>query len=107
MCSFGTSFLDPINLLSFLTVKTKIDFSEIFIHKMNYAFLWNPKVSNGFELMFIANFATTFARLILKYTVFDEKQERLSNLYLNMLNRLDVNIESFSDSTGKLSTSIL
>ena len=42
-----------------------------------------------------------------EYTVFDEKQERLSNLYLNMLNRLDVNIESFSDSTGKLSTSIL
>ena len=42
-----------------------------------------------------------------EYTVFDEKQERLSNLYLNMLNRLDVNTESFSDSTGKLSTSIL
>ena len=42
-----------------------------------------------------------------EYTVFDEKQERLSNLYLNMLNRLDVNSESFSDSTGKLSTSIL
>ena len=42
-----------------------------------------------------------------EYTVFDEKQERLSNLYLNMLNRLDVNCESFSDSTGKLSTSIL
>ena len=42
-----------------------------------------------------------------EYTIFDEKQERLSNLYLNMLNRLDVNTESFSDSTGKLSTSIL
>ena len=42
-----------------------------------------------------------------EYTVFDEKQERLSNLYLNMLNRLDVNTESFSDSTGRLSTSIL
>lgn len=42
-----------------------------------------------------------------EYTVFDEKQERLSNLYLNMLNRLDVNTDSFSDSTGKLSTSIL
>lgn len=42
-----------------------------------------------------------------EYTVFDEKQERLSNLYLNMLNRLDVDTESFSDSTGKLSTSIL
>tara|TARA_B100000963_G_scaffold248095_1_gene217220 strand:- start:1744 stop:3090 length:1347 start_codon:yes stop_codon:yes gene_type:complete len=42
-----------------------------------------------------------------EYTVFDEKQERLSNLYLNMLNRLDVDSESFSDSTGKLSTSIL
>ena len=42
-----------------------------------------------------------------EYTVFDEKEERLSNLYLNMLNRLDVNTESFSDSTGKLSTSIL
>ncbi len=42
-----------------------------------------------------------------EYTVFDEKQERLSNLYLNMLNKLDVNTESFSDSTGRLTTSIL
>lgn len=41
------------------------------------------------------------------YTVFDEKKERLSNLYVNMLNRLDIETESFSDSTGKLNTSIV
>jgi hypothetical protein len=38
---------------------------------------------------------------------FEEKEERLSNLYVSMLNRIDVRTENFSDSTGKLSTSIL
>ena len=37
------------------------------------------------------------------YTKFDEKKERLSNLYLSMLNKLDVETVSFSDSTGQLS----
>jgi hypothetical protein len=41
------------------------------------------------------------------YTKFEEKQERLSNLFVSMLNKLDIDTESFSDSTGKLSTSIL
>ena len=41
------------------------------------------------------------------FTKFDENKERLSNLYLNMLNRLDIEVDSFSDSTGKLSTTIL
>ncbi|MGB2434967.1 MAG: DUF1552 domain-containing protein [Flavobacteriaceae bacterium] len=41
------------------------------------------------------------------FTKFDENKERLSNLYVNMLNRLDIETESFSDSTGKLSTTIL
>ena len=41
------------------------------------------------------------------FTKFDENKERLSNLYLNMLNRLDIEADSFSDSTGKLSTTIL
>lgn len=41
------------------------------------------------------------------YTKFEEKQERLSNLFISMLNKLDIETESFSDSTGKLSTSIL
>ena len=41
------------------------------------------------------------------YTKFEEKQERLSNLFVSMLNKLDIETESFSDSTGKLSTSIL
>ena len=30
-----------------------------------------------------------------KYTVFDEKHERLSNLYLSMLHKLDIEKESF------------
>jgi hypothetical protein len=38
---------------------------------------------------------------------FDEKDERLSNLFVSMLNKIDIKTESFSDSTGKLSTSIL
>ena len=33
--------------------------------------------------------------------------ERLSNLYLSMLHKLDIEKESFSDSTGKLHTSII
>ena len=37
------------------------------------------------------------------YTQFDEKKERLSNLYVSMLNKLDVETVSFSDSTGPLS----
>lgn len=37
------------------------------------------------------------------YTQFDEKKERLSNLYLSMLNKLDVETVSFSDSTSPLS----
>lgn len=41
------------------------------------------------------------------YTKFEEKDERLSNLFVSMLNKLDIETESFSDSTGKLSTSIL
>ena len=41
------------------------------------------------------------------YTKFDEKEERLSNLFVNILNKLDIETESFSDSTGKLSTSII
>jgi hypothetical protein len=41
------------------------------------------------------------------YTKFEEKEERLSNLFVSMLNRLDIETEQFSDSTGKLSTSIL
>jgi hypothetical protein len=41
------------------------------------------------------------------YTQFEEKEERLSNLYLSLLNRLDIETESFSDSTGKLNTTIL
>ena len=38
---------------------------------------------------------------------FHEKDERLSNLFVSMLNKIDIKTESFSDSTGKLSTSIL
>jgi len=41
------------------------------------------------------------------YTKFEEKDERLSNLFVSMLNKLDIETESFSDSTGKLSTPIL
>jgi hypothetical protein len=41
------------------------------------------------------------------YTKFEEKEERLSNLFVSMLNRLDIETEQFSDSTGRLSTSIL
>lgn len=41
------------------------------------------------------------------YTKFEEKEERLSNLFVSMLNKLDIETESFSDSTGKLSTPIL
>jgi hypothetical protein len=41
------------------------------------------------------------------YTKFKEKEERLSNLFVSMLNRLDIETEEFSDSTGRLSTSIL
>lgn len=41
------------------------------------------------------------------YTRFEEKEERLSNLFVSMLNKLDIERESFSDSTGKLSSSIL
>lgn len=41
------------------------------------------------------------------YTIFDEKKERLSNLYLSMLHKLDIEKENFSDSTGKLSSSII
>lgn len=37
------------------------------------------------------------------YTQFDEKKERLSNLFVSMLNKLDVETVSFSDSTGPLS----
>ena len=36
-----------------------------------------------------------------------EKDERLSNLFVSMLNKIDIKTESFSDSTRKLSTSIL
>ena len=42
-----------------------------------------------------------------RYTVFEEKHERLSNLYLSMLHKLDIEKESFSDSTGKLHSSII
>jgi len=38
-----------------------------------------------------------------EYTVFDEKKERLSNLFVSMLNKLDIETEQFSDSTGPLS----
>ena len=41
------------------------------------------------------------------YTKFEEKKERLSNLYVNMLNKLDIPTEQFSDSTGDLSTDIV
>ena len=41
------------------------------------------------------------------YTVFEEKDERMSNLLLSMLHKLDIEKESFSDSTGKLSTDII
>ena len=41
------------------------------------------------------------------YTKFEEKEERLSNLFVSMLNRLHIETEEFSDSTGRLSTSIL
>ena len=41
------------------------------------------------------------------YTKFKEKEERLSNLFVSMLNRLHIETEEFSDSTGRLSTSIL
>ena len=41
------------------------------------------------------------------YTKFEEKKERLSNLYVNMLNKLDIPSEQFSDSTGELSTDIV
>ena len=37
------------------------------------------------------------------YTQFDEKKERLSNLFVSMLNKLDVETVIFSDSTGPLS----
>ena len=37
------------------------------------------------------------------YTVFDEKEERMSNLYLSMLHKLDIEKDSFSDSTKPLS----
>ena len=37
------------------------------------------------------------------YIQFDEKKERLSNLFVSMLNKLDVETVSFSDSTGPLS----
>ncbi len=36
------------------------------------------------------------------YTKFDEKEVRLSNLFVSMLNKLDIKTESFSDSTGRL-----
>lgn len=36
------------------------------------------------------------------YTIFDEKEVRLSNLFVSMLNKVDIETESFSDSTGKL-----
>lgn len=38
------------------------------------------------------------------YTVFDEKKEHLSNLYVSMLNKVGVPVESFADSTGPLSS---
>ena len=38
------------------------------------------------------------------YTKFSEKEERLSNLFLSMLNKLDIETESFSDSTGRLAS---
>ncbi|MGB0371920.1 MAG: DUF1552 domain-containing protein [Opitutales bacterium] len=38
------------------------------------------------------------------YTVFDEKHEPLSNLFVSMLNAVDVNVDSFSDSNGRLSS---
>ena len=38
------------------------------------------------------------------YTKFSEKEERLSNLFLSMLNKLDIEAESFSDSTGRLAS---
>ena len=41
------------------------------------------------------------------YTKFKEKEERLSNLFVSMLNRLHIETEEFSESTGRLSTSIL
>ena len=41
------------------------------------------------------------------YTVFEEKHERMSNLLLSMLHKLDIEKESFSDSTGKLYTNII
>jgi hypothetical protein len=37
------------------------------------------------------------------YTHFDEKKERLSNLFVSMLNKLDIETVRFSDSTGPLS----
>ena len=37
------------------------------------------------------------------YTVLDEKEERMSNLYLSMLHKLDIEKDSFSDSTKPLS----
>jgi hypothetical protein len=37
------------------------------------------------------------------YTKFDEKKERLSNLYVSMLNKLGIETVNFSDSTGPLS----
>ena len=36
------------------------------------------------------------------YTKFNEKEVRLSNLFVSMLNKVDVRTESFSDSTGAL-----
>ena len=36
------------------------------------------------------------------YTKFNEKEVRLSNLFVSMLNKVDVRTESFSDSTGPL-----
>lgn len=39
-----------------------------------------------------------------EYTVFDEQHEPMSNLFVSMLNAVGVETESFSDSTGKLSS---
>ena len=41
------------------------------------------------------------------YTKFNEKEERLTNLFVSMLNKLDIETDKFSDSTGRLSTNIL
>ena len=41
------------------------------------------------------------------YTKFNEKEERLTNLFVSMLNKLDIETDKFSDSTGRLSTNKL